>query len=185
MNYKVSRKKATIAAADFVKRYLDVERMAGLCGQCPSFGKSWACPPHEFDTASVTDGFVTVTLMATVIEFDERTLVDCRASSMARRVADRAMNEVLEKLLPEMYEMELQVPGSRCFTFRCRLCSEGCTRSQRLACRHPDRLRYSLEAVGFDVTAATRDLLGIDLEWSEDGSLPRHITLVTALMSPE
>lgn len=184
MNYKVYRKKATIAAAEFVNRYLDIERMEGLCAQCPSFGKSWACPPHEFDAASVSNDFATVDLMAAVIEFDEKICASCTARAKAREVADRAMNEVLGSLLPEMYEMERQVPGSRCFTFRCRLCPDGCTRPLGLPCRHPDKMRYSLEAVGFDVTAATRDLLGVELEWSEDGSLPRHITLVTALMRP-
>lgn len=184
MIYKVSRKKASVAASEFVKRYRDPERMAALCGECPSFGKSWGCPPHDFNVASVSDGFSTVELMATIIEFDEKVRASCSSRAKAREVAERAMNEVLGTVLPEMYEMERQVPGSRCFTFRCRMCPEGCTRPQGLPCRYPDRLRYSLEAVGFDVTAATQEILGIGLEWSKDGSLPRHITLITALMCP-
>ena len=51
-------------------------------------------------------------------------------------------------------------------------------------CRHPEQLRHSLESVGFDVVAISRDLLGLELEWSKDGSLPKHLTLVTALMQP-
>ena len=46
-------------------------------------------------------------------------------------------------------------------------------------------MRHSLESVGFDIEAMTRELLGIDLEWSTDGSLPKHITLVTALFTRE
>jgi hypothetical protein len=46
-------------------------------------------------------------------------------------------------------------------------------------------MRHSLESVGFDVVAMARDLLDIDLEWSNDGTLPKHFTLVTALMSPK
>ena len=38
-------------------------------------------------------------------------------------------------------------------------------------------------SVGFDLVAVMHDLLGIDLEWSTDGSLPKHITLVTALFT--
>ena len=41
------------------------------------------------------------------------------------------------------------------------------------------------ESVGFDITAMTKELLGIELEWSIDGSLPKHITLVTALFLPD
>ena len=184
MIYKVSRKKASVAASEFVERYRDPERMASMCGECPSFGKSWGCPPHDFNVASFSDGYTTVELMATIIEFDEQVRASCRARAKAREVAERAMNEVLGTLLPEMYEMERQAPGSRCFTFRCRMCPEGCTRPLGQPCRFPERLRYSLEAVGFDVTAAAQDILGISLEWSKDGSLPRHITLITALMIP-
>ena len=45
-------------------------------------------------------------------------------------------------------------------------------------------MRHSLESVGFDIEAMTRDLLDIHLEWSQDGSLSKHITLVTALFLP-
>ncbi len=184
MNYKVSFKKASVKASEFVKRYRDPERMATMCGECPSFGNSWGCPPHDFNVTSVSDGYATVELMATIIEFDEHVRLSCGTRAKARDVAECAMNEVLETLLPKMYEKERQVPGSRCFTFRCRFCPEGCTRPLGQPCRHPEQLRYSLEAVGFDVIAAAQDILGIGLEWSEDGSLPHHITLVTALMLP-
>jgi predicted metal-binding protein len=107
----------------------------------------------------------------------------CKTAGQAARVGRQAMAEVWQWLLPQLYEMEREVPGSRCFTFRCVLCPEGCTRPQGRPCRHPDKLRHSLESVGFDIEAMTRDLLDIHLEWSHDGSLPKHITLVTALFS--
>ena len=42
-------------------------------------------------------------------------------------------------------------------------------------------MRHSLEAIGFDVVKTAHDILGIDLEWSSDGLLTKHITIVTAL----
>ena len=181
MNYTLTTSEAAIAADEFIARYRDVERMDALCGQCPSYGNSWGCPPHGFNPATISDGFKTVKLMGTTIEFDEATRAECTTPEMSRTVATQAMQEVWETILPELYELERQVPRSRCFTFRCHLCPEGCTRPEGKPCRHPELLRYSLEAVGFDVTAATRDLLGIDLEWSNDGRLTKHITIVTAL----
>ena len=184
MIYKVSRKKASVAASEFVKRYRDPERMAAMCGECPSFGKLWGCPPHDFNVASVSDGYATVELMATIIEFDEQTRAACTSPEQAVEVGRQAMDEVWQSLLPRMYEMERAVPGSRCFTFRCVLCPEGCTRPEGKPCRHPDKMRHSLESVGFDITAAATDLLGINLDWSGDGSLSKTITLLTALMCP-
>ena len=185
MNYTLITREATADAGDFVRRFRDVERIESLCAQCPSYGNSWGCPPYAFDASGVSDGFATVTLIGTTITFDEATRAACQgAKAKSRQVATQAMEEVWKKFLPELMERERQEPGSRCFTFRCRLCPEGCTRPEGQPCRHPELLRFSLEAVGFDVTAAARELLGIDLEWSGDGNLPEHITLVTAIMHP-
>ena len=184
MNYTVTSKEASIAADEFIARYRDVERIATFCRQCPGYGKSWACPPYDFDPCTVSDGFKTVILTGTVIEFDEPTRAACKDSEQASAVGRQAMEEVLKTLLPRLYNMERETPGSRCFTFRCSLCPEGCTRPEGKPCRHPDLMRHSLESVGFDIVAMTRELLGFDLEWSTDGSLPKHLTLVTALFCP-
>ena len=181
MNYTLTSKQVTVAADDFIRRYRDVERIGHYCRQCPGYGMTWSCPPFDFDPCTVSDGFKTVTLMATVISFDEQTRAACKTAEQSAAMGRKAMEEVWQSLLPQLMEMERQAPRSRVFTFRCRLCSEGCTRPEGKPCRHPDRLRYSLEAVGFDVSAAARDLLDIELEWSSDGSLTRHITLLTAL----
>jgi predicted metal-binding protein len=185
MKYNLTKKEVTVAADEFVSRYRDVERIRQYCLACPSYGNSWACPPFDFDLTSVTDGFKTVTLMASIIEFDEATRAAClRAKAKSRQVASTAMAEVWKTLLPHLLEMERETPGSRCFTFRCSLCPEGCTRPEGKPCRHPDKMRHSLESVGFDIVAMARDLLGIDLEWSKDGTLPKHLTIITALMLP-
>ena len=184
MNYSVTRKEATLDAVEFVARYRDVERFDALCAQCPSYGKVWCCPPFAFDPRSCSDGFRTVTVMGTVIAFDEETRAACTTPESAVQTAREAMEQEWKKILPELYELERQLPGSRCFTFRCSLCPEGCTRPEGKPCRHPDMLRYSLEAVGFDIGAITRDLLGIELLWSTDGRLPERVTLVTAIMRP-
>jgi len=181
MSYSVSTREATIAADEFISRYRDIDRIRQFCLQCPGYGKSWSCPPFDFDPKTCTDGFKTVTFIGTVIEFDEQTRLACKTPEQAIAVGKQAMEEVWQSLLPRMYEMEQKAPGSRCFTFRCVLCPEGCTRPSGKPCRHPERLRYSLESVGFDITAAATDLLGIDLNWSSDGSLSKTITLLTAL----
>ena len=184
MKYSVTTKEVTIAADEFIRRYRDVERIGAYCLQCPGYGTSWGCPPFDFDPCTVSDGYKTVKLMGTTIEFDEETRAACTTAEQSTATGREAMNEVWKTLLPQLYEMERELPGSRCFTFRCVLCPEGCTRVEGKPCRHPEKLRHSLESVGFDIVSMTRDLLGIDLEWSTDGSLPKHITLVTALFEP-
>lgn len=185
MNYTVTSKEVTISADEFVQRYRDVERIRQYCLQCPGYGKAWNCPPFDFDPRTRSDGFKTVKLIGTIIEFDEQTRAACTTPELATATGKRAIEEVCQTtLLPNMYKMEKDMPGSRCFTFRCMLCPEGCTRPEGKPCRHPEMMRHSLESVGFDIEGMTRDLLDINLEWSYDGSLSKHITLVTALFMP-
>lgn len=184
MNYQVTTRQVTVPAREFIARYRDVERIRQYCTQCPSFGKVWSCPPFDYDARDVSNGFATVSVTGTTIEFDEQTRAACATHEQSAAAGREAMTQVWQSLLPQLYEQERSVPGSRCFTFRCTLCSERCSRADGLPCRHPDRMRHSLEAVGFDVVAITRDLLGIELQWSADGMLPRCITIVTALMMP-
>ena len=184
MKYTVTTKQATMAADEFISRYRDVERIGAFCLQCTGYGKSWSCPPFDFDPRTQSDGFSEVTLMGTTIECDEETRIACKNTEQSTATGREAMQEVWKTLLPRLYEMERNTPGSRCFTFRCVLCPEGCTRPEGKPCRHPEMMRHSLESVGFDIEAMTREMLNIELEWSTDGSLPKHITLVTALFTP-
>lgn len=42
---------------------------------------------------------------------------------------------------------------------------DGCTRRRGLPCRHPGKVRPSLEAFGFDLVNTARELFGIELQW--------------------
>ena len=181
MKYTVTTKQAMMSADEFISRYRDVDRIRSYCLQCPGYGKSWSCPPFDFDPRTASDGFKTVRVMGATIEFDESVRASCVTAEQSSAMGKQAIDEVCQSLLPRIYEMERKTPGSRCFTFRCTLCPEGCTRPEGKPCRQPELMRHSLESVGFDLVAVTHDLLGIDLEWSADGKLPKHITIVTAL----
>ena len=43
-------------------------------------------------------------------------------------------------------------------------------------------MRYSLDAFGFDLSAITNDLLGIEIQWCKD-RLPDYFTLVHGIMT--
>ena len=61
----------------------------------------------------------------------------------------------------------------------CLHCPEGtCTRPDGKSCRHPELVRPSLEACGFDIGKTTAELFGIYLKWGTDGKLPEYLTLV-------
>lgn len=176
----VTEKTASIAMSDYMAKYRNVRRFLEYCKQCPRYGNLWCCPPFDHDID--LSGYNQVLLIGTTIHFDDATRAACHTPEESNATAKQSIDEVWKDLLPRLYQLERSHPGSRCFTIQCRLCGkQDCTRPQGQPCRHPGKLRNSLEAIGFDVEATARDLLGITLEWSTDGLLPRAITLVTAL----
>ena len=88
---------------------------------------------------------------------------------------------------PQLLAIERKHPGSRAFfAGTCFACPEGtCTRHKGIPCRHPDRVRPSLEAFGFDIGAISSELLHNELKWSRDGQFPEYFTLVSALFCAE
>jgi len=182
--FTITHHQTTTSAASFVRRYRAVRRIQALCAQCPQYRQTWACPPYPHGVRQVSDGFATVILMADVLTLDPQLVSSTTGEQQCRDVTQQVLDQAWKQLLPRLYDMERQHPGSRCFAGRCRLCPEGCTRPAGKPCRHPQLMRHSLESAGFNVSAAASDLLGIDLQWSPPDRLPHHITLVTAIFLP-
>ena len=94
-----------------------------------------------------------------------------------------------EKELKRLLEKEAELHGMAFFAGTCMLCGDpcypddalseqevlsgsgetcwrdGCTRRRGLPCRHPGKVRPSLEAFGFDLVNTARELFGIELQW--------------------
>lgn len=64
----------------------------------------------------------------------------------------------------------------------CPYCGEvPCARIEGGPCRHPDKVRPSLEAIGFDIGKTAKDLLGLEIKWSRGGFIPEYLTLVCGI----
>jgi methionyl-tRNA synthetase len=56
-----------------------------------------------------------------------------------------------------------------------------CARIEGKPCRHPSKVRPSLEAFGFDMGKTAQDLLGLEIKWSHDEFLPEYLTLICGI----
>lgn len=184
-DYMFSHRVVVMDAAEYVARFRDVERFLAYCRECDSYGRVWSCPPFEGDVREKTDGFSQVTIWATVITFSDSVRDRVRDRAARERVTWEAIEAAWRVLLPFLYAQERRLEGCRVFTGRCRQCGAAvCSRVEGVPCRHPDRLRSSLEAVGFDLAGTMEQLFGLPLVWATDGRLPERVTLVTAMFSP-
>ncbi len=160
---------------EYVARFRNSELFIQYCRECQNFGRSWACPPFDFNVDDMLRRFSRVSLLASrfvpyescvdIDIFRDTTLTDCK------HIEEFLLNAESES-------------GGRAFINigRCHHCgADSCRRISGNKCLHPDKVRPSLEAYGFDVSRTLSDLFGLELKWSDNGMTPDYLVLVTGL----
>ena len=122
-------------------------------------------------------------MLATKIVFDE----DVREKTYTQEELQEIIRTVLKtekhRLGEELLEKEKQYPGSVSLSAgSCDQCASGCSKEQGNPCRFPETMRYSIESLGGNVGLTIEKLMGLKLEWMEDGKLPHHFVLVNGLL---
>lgn len=164
---------ASLPADRYIAVYRDARRFAACCRACPNYGRSWACPPFDFDMEDYLSGYRTALIIASKVTLLHPGLPLSASQELLRPVRRRHERMLLN--LEKRY-------GGRAFAYAgtCLYCPEGsCTRLEGKACRHPEWVRPSLEACGFDLSRTVEELMGIPLRWGEGDRMPEYLTLVS------
>lgn len=165
----------SIAVADYIAQYRDAERFAACCRGCGNYNRSWCCPPFDFDVEQRLRKYENLLLVATVITPTQKELPISESRALIRPERIRLDKQLL--LLEKKHNaLSASYVGS------CLYCPEGsCTRPLGGECRHPELVRPSLEAYGFDIGRTTKELFGLELQWGRDGLMPERFILVCGL----
>lgn len=171
--YQIENYTADIPVEDYISGFRDEQYFHELCKQCTNYGNSWGCPPFDFDTEDFLRQYSHVHLMAAKItpEDNDIPVEDTQRFILPERI----------RIERELLDMEKKY-GGRSFAYigKCLHCPDGrCTRTCGKPCLHPDKVRPSLEAFGFDITKTLSELFGIELLWGKDGKLPEYLVLVS------
>ena len=173
--YIIENFTANISVDEYISRFRDEKRFVEFCKQCPNYGNSWGCPPFDFDTGEFLRQYEYAHLMATKIIPVEKNIPIDRTQELIKPERLRIERELLE--------MEHRY-GGRAFAYvgKCLYCPDSeCARKCNRPCLHPDKVRPSLEAFGFDMTRTLSELFGIELLWGKDGILPEYLVIVSGL----
>ena len=176
--YSVQERWVEMPMAEYITGYRDFGRVRGYCSECSRYGNCWACPPYDFDETALLEQYTTISLIATVITSSEGvTLTPETADRIIRRERER-----LDRMLLKM-EREAAVPAHTARAFfagTCLLCPpEHCTRREGRPCRHPESIRPSLEALGFDIARTAADIFHTPLQWGRNEQPPEYLTLIS------
>jgi hypothetical protein len=163
---------AAFATRTALMRHHDPERVQGYCRSCEKYGRFWSCPPFA---APPLAGFPEWT----------HAVIVCRQTPIA---PGTTKEQLVERFLVERVSFGERVRRIEAGCERvtglvaghCSGCAD-CTRAEGKPCRAPERMRYSLEAVGFDVTGLAEGLAGVKIHWPKSG-VPAYLTTVGALL---
>lgn len=163
----------TLPTRNLMAQFLTPSQCAQACAQCPNYGSCWSCPPFNTNPLDRIARYENALVLAVKILPETSLLAQASHILHAHRIEIQNQVLALERLTGGF---------ALGFAGKCPCCHEqGCTRPQGMPCRHPEQVRPSLEAVGFDVTAITRQLFGLPILWGLQGQMPPYLVLATAL----
>lgn len=177
------RFEAEIPVNKYLDEYVDIEGFLEKCKECPTYGKTWACPAFDFDVKEYWEKYNDLFLLAMRIKPDPKYRGQKFEGEELDRILKETMNKGKELLSGELAVWEKKMPGSVALSAgSCILCDGKCAKEDGEPCRHPEEMRYSLEALGANVGKTISDLMGLELLWVEDGVIPEYFVLVSGLL---
>ena len=173
--YTLERFEKEISVPLYLEHFVNVDEFLEYCKACPNYGKLWSCPPYTFNPEDYWKEYSSLLVAGYKINFGPET---------NEKRSMEIMAEVKTKIAEELFAMEEEVPGSVSLSAgSCSVCGPGCcTRQEGKTCLHPENMRYSIESLGGNVGKTVSKLLGIELEWIEEGKMPSYFVLCGGLL---
>jgi len=173
--YTLERFEKEISVPLYLEHFVNVEEFLEYCKACPNYEKVWSCPSYTFNPEDYWKEYSSLLVVAYKINF---------AAGTDEKKSMEIMAEVKDKITEELFAMEEEIPGSVSLSAgSCAVCGKGnCTRAEGKPCRYPEKMRYSIESIGGNVGKTVSKLLGIELEWIEEGKMPSYFVLCGGLL---
>lgn len=155
---KLIRLKAKICKNTDIHKYMNFDYFTGLCRDgCPHYNLSYTCPPNSPTYTEYTKEHENVLVIAMYSDVDEKNSI-----SNIHPYLRRVLSDILIPL-------EKEFDGLLTDGGRCRYC-ETCTYVDGLPCRFPDKIRFSMEAMGIDLDKVCSEVLEHKIVWNSTDS---------------
>lgn len=185
MRYTLSYHFYKLRAANYIREYRNVEKFIAFCKECNRYDNCWVCPPYEQDALAGSENCEFVYLIGTQIVPLQEEKQHTFSGQEKQKISWQLLKEVRAKIDPCLRKLEIEYPASRVFyAGTCHLCPENeCRKIRRLPCCHPDLIRPSLEASGFDLGRTAAELLHLPLKWCKAGEWPDYWMLISGIFT--
>lgn len=175
---KENLRQLTVTTRLLKERYYQPSLTLKGCRYCNCYNLQWSCPPLDDSMVDAVFIYEYVTIYALVISIP---------SGTPQSASEKILAPLRQQLEAMLLEEEQSKQGRSAGTIgKCSHCGERkCARVSNDPCRHPELVRPSLEALGFNVVGIMKEELGITLQWGSGGLLPEQLLLVGAVFHPQ
>ena len=186
IDYHTERFEAEVPIDEYTGACVDVQKFVAFCRECHNHDRLWTCPEFSFDANAYWKKYRLLRLIGVRILMPEELTQKSFTKEERGAIMEQTLHVERQKLSEELFELERTNPGSVSLSpGSCQICPPGrCARIEGEPCRHPERLRYSIEALGGDVGLTVSRYLGLELKWIEGDHLPPWFILVAGLLFP-
>lgn len=167
---------------DLLKEYCDKEKFIGFCKKCKNYNNVWSCPPVKFNSDEYLKEYDNAYIIGTKVIYDEKTINNTNTEEKISKVTEETFHDVKKLLATIFLKLEKEYENTKFISSGvCDICNE-CSRSLNKPCRYPEKMRYSFDSFGVDLSRISSEVLNTEIKWSK-GKLPEYYTLVSAFMT--
>ena len=166
-----------IPMEEYLKECVDVPKFLGYCRKCTNFGKIWSCPDFDFDPMDLWGKYSNIKVIAMKILVPEELREKEYDIRSGTEFVTTILNDYKKDFDEHILEEEKKIEGAVGLSGgSCLLCAPAaCSRQEGKPCRHPDKMRHSIESLGGNVSLTLSKYLNLKLEWMEEGHLPAYL----------
>lgn len=145
--------------------HYDPIKVEKACQTCPNYDRIWSCPPLTFDVKTFMTAYKNVTIHIHKIEFEAGLSSDEKIA-----IFEKERQSFGNRL------KESEDEGQQCLIAgHCYQC-DFCTKIDNKPCIKTDNLRYSLEALGYQVGSIAK-ACGIPIQWAKGDEKTYYLTV--------
>ncbi len=162
--------------------FYDKERFQGYCKECGSYDKKYSCPPFSDQVDNLLDNYNYMQLIFAKIDYTDEEIATHQGKEKALEYTKETFFPIKIYIHDKLIEMESKLTDTYFSAMgSCALCEE-CEKVHDRDCKYPERMRVSLEALGYDIVGMLKEYFGIEIKWANDG-LPEYYTLLGGFAS--
>lgn len=155
---------------------VDKKLFVSMCQKgCKNYGNKYSCPPFSpsFNEYVKKDKLFAVMLLLKLNQFDNFNYKEYHKL----RIANAVIKPRIEKI---MRELEKITKTKFLSTGACRLCKP-CQKKINKPCKHPDKMRFSMEALGVDCNDLALKLFKKPLLWYKKKDKLEYTAVICAI----